>query len=278
VDRPPGSRSLSGSLVPDGLDATLVLVRHGETPDIVEHRFQGQRATPLTVLGRRQAALVGARLARPHDPPPLPIPSGPPSVIVHSPLPRCAQTTAAITAAMARPDAFGRVPVVRADDGLKELNQGAWEGLTHDEITARYGEELGAWRRRPAEASAPGGESLRDADARLRPSLAALLAELAEGRPPGTPDRSQVPGSADPVADHPWAVAVGHDGIFKLTLLALFAMPLERFWWAAFPLAGITIVELRAGRAVLRAHGLTDHLAPLTAEPGLPEDDRGGAL
>jgi hypothetical protein len=60
-------------------------------------------------------------------------------------------------------------------------------------------------------------------------------------------------------------------------------MPLERFWWIAFPLAGISIVELRAGRPVLRAHGLTDHLASLSpaapGRPGLPdEDDRGGAL
>jgi probable phosphoglycerate mutase len=181
---------------------------------------------------------------------------------------------------MARPDAFGRKPVLLADDGFMELNQGAWEGLSHDEIVERYGAELAAWRRRPAEANAPGGESLRDADGRLRPSLETLLARLAEGRQPGTPDRSQVPSSADPIADHPWAVVVGHDGIFKLTMLALFEMPLERFWWIAYPLAGISIVELRAGRPVMRAHGLTDHLASLatTADAAPDGDDRGGAL
>ena len=35
-------------------------------------------------------------------------------------------------------------------------------------------------------------------------------------------------------------------------------------------LCGITVVEFRAGRAVLRAHNLTDHLA-LLHEPGSPE-------
>ncbi len=253
-------------------------MRHGETPDIVEHRFQGQRATPLSVLGRRQAVLAGVRLARPHHPPPLPIPAGPPAAIVHSPLPRCAQTASAIAAVMGQADAFGSPPELLPDEGLKELNQGAWEGLAHDEIVERYADELGGWRRRPAEVNAPGGESLQDADARLRPSLSGVLTRLGEGRAPGTIDRSQVPGSRDPVADHPWVVLVGHDGIFKLALLALFDMPLERFWWVAFPLAGITIVELRAGRPVLRAHGLTDHLAPLSVEPEQSEDDRGGAL
>jgi len=35
-------------LIPEGLDATLVLLRHGESEWIVEHRFQGQAETPLS--------------------------------------------------------------------------------------------------------------------------------------------------------------------------------------------------------------------------------------
>jgi probable phosphoglycerate mutase len=254
-----------------------VLVRHGETPDIVDHRFQGRRPTRLSPLGRRQVALTGRRLARPHDPPALPIPDGPPAVVLHSPLARCAETATAIAEALAAADGFGSVPRLEPDDGLSELSQGAWEGLRLDEIAARYGPELAAWRRRPAESHAPGGESLREADVRLRPSIARLAARLAEGREPGTHDRSQVPTSADPFGEHPWAILVGHDGIFKLALLALFEMPLERFWFVAFPLAGITIVELRAGRPVLRGHGITEHLVTLS-EQVQEEEDRGGAL
>ena len=51
MDDPPGGHALTadrGPLVPDGLDATLVLVRHGESTFIVEGRFQGQAETPLT--------------------------------------------------------------------------------------------------------------------------------------------------------------------------------------------------------------------------------------
>ena len=58
--------------------------------------------------------------------------------------------------------------------------------------------------------------------------------------------------------------------MFKIALLALFGLPLERFWMWSMDLCGITVVEFRAGRAVLRAHNLTDHLALLHA-PGSPE-------
>ena len=69
--------------IPPDLDASLVLVRHGESEAIVERRFQGRLETPLSTTGRRQAGLVARRLARPHDQPALPLPSGPPLAIVH---------------------------------------------------------------------------------------------------------------------------------------------------------------------------------------------------
>lgn len=252
------------SLIPEGLDATVVFVRHGESTFIVEGRFQGQADSPLSPTGLGQAALVGPRLARPHDPPALPVPSGPPIELVHSPLARTAATAIAIEDAMR---AEG-VPVARRPDpGFLEIGQGAWEGLHRDEIEARHGAELAAWRRVPLEHWAPGGESLTEVRARVRPALAAMLARLGEGRTPGTLDRSEVPGYADPVLAHPWSIVVGHDGVFKVTLLTLFDLPLDRFWMWAMDLCGITVVELRAGRPVLRAHNLTAHLANLTDEP-----------
>ena len=56
---------------------------------------------------------------------------------------------------------------------------------------------------------------------------------------------------------------VGHDGVFKVALLTLFGLPIERFWMWSMDLCGISVVEFRAGRPVLRAHNLTDHLAAL---------------
>ena len=262
-------------LIPDRLDATLVLVRHGESEYIVEGRFQGQAETPLSDVGLRQAALVAERLAHPHDPPALPLPLGPLREVVHSPLRRTTQTADAIIGALEAP------PGARPEPGFLEIAQGAWEGLHRDEIDARYADILAGWRRRPTETWAPGGESLDQVQARTRPALAGVLAALAAGGVPGTLDRSQVPGYDDPVATHPWSIIVGHDGVFKVALLTLFDLPLDRFWMWAMDLAAITVVEFRAGRPVLRAHNLTGHLATLLDEAAQEAQEvrsRSGAL
>jgi probable phosphoglycerate mutase len=263
VDDPAGRRALSTSPIPEGLDATLVLVRHGESQLIVEGRFQGQADSPLSPAGREQATRVAARLADPGGSPALPIPAGPPRVIVHSPLGRAAQTAAAISTALG-----GTVPS-RPDPGFTEIGQGEWEGLHRDDIRARFGAQLDAWRSRPAEAWAPGGESLAEVAARVRPALASVLGGLASATP--TTPSEPVAGYAGARASGPWSVIVAHDGVFKVLMLTLFDLPLERFWMWSFDLCGLTVVDLRAGRPVLRAHNLTEHLAPVQDAAALAE-------
>lgn len=162
-------------------------------------------------------------------------------------------------------DALGDPGLLRADPSFAEIGQGDWEGRTGVEISDRWGDVLEGWRRDPLTAWAPGGESLAEVDGRVRAGLAVLLAALAHGREPGTLNRSQVLGYADHGGDEPWAILVGHDGTFKVTLLALLDLPLARFWSFPFALCGLTIVEFRGGRARLRAHNLVDHLGPLAA-------------
>ncbi len=266
MDHPPGRRPLTGSSIPEGLTATLVLVRHGESRLIVEGRFQGQADSPLTDAGREQARLVAARLAGAAEPPALPIPPGPPREIVHSPLARAAETAETIATAM---DAAGLGGPRRPDDGLLEIGQGAWEGLHRDEIRARYGDVLDGWRARPAEVWAPGGESLADVAERVRPALGAIIADLAVG--PAGERADPVPGYLGARPGGPWSILVAHDGVFKVVLLSLFDLPLDRFWMWSFDLCGLTVVELRGGRAVLRAHNLTEHLAPRQDAAALAE-------
>jgi phosphoserine phosphatase len=284
VDDPAGRRPLSGGprpvdaelLIPDGLDATLVLARHGESEYIVEGRFQGQAETPLSPAGLAQAALLGARLARPHDSPALPIPAGSPRELVHSPLARTRQTADAIRQAAPR-----EIPT-RPEPGFLEIAQGEWEGLHRDEISTRFGDTLAAWRRTPLAAWAPGGEALPEVQARIRPALAAVLATLAEGGTPGTLDRDQVAGyGSESAATHPWSIVVGHDGVFKVALLTLFDLPLDRFWMWTMDLCAISVVEIRAGRPVMRAHNLTGHLSVTLDEATVAQAEarsRSGAL
>jgi broad specificity phosphatase PhoE len=272
-------------LIPDGLDATLVLLRHGESEWIVEGRFQGQAETPLSAQGRRQAALAAERLATPHDSPALPVPRGRPLEIVHSPLARTRETAEAVATAIGLGSGGGRdapgaapepVVVVRPDPGIMEIGQGDWEGVTHDEIMRRWPAELAAWRRRPTEAWAPGGESLTVVQARVRPALASVLGRLGRDHPRGTLDRPQVGGyrGVGPGPDQPWSILVGHDGVFKVVLLTLFDIPLTHFWAFTFGLCGITVVEFRGGRAVLQAHNLNEHLAPLLDEQAVEAAER----
>lgn len=281
MDDPSRERALTGSrppLIPGGLDATLVLVRHGESTFIVEERFQGQADTPLSPTGLRQAGLVAHRLANAQEAPALPLPIQPPIELVHSPLRRTTETAEAVDEAFrATRVTVGR----RADPAFLEIAQGDWEGLLRSEVEARYGALLRTWRSRPLEAWAPGGESLPEVQSRLRPGLASVLTNLAAAGSPGSPDRSPVAGYRDAPVDHPWSVVVGHDGVFKVTLLTLFDLPLDRFWMWSMDLCGVSVVEFRGGRPVLRAHNLTAHLAGLLdeeAQAELEERSRSGAL
>src|SRR5450759_3944187 len=143
---------------PPDLAAALFRLRHGQSVWLAEGRFQGQADTPLSPLGERQAALAGARLADPGAPPRLPVPPGDPIAIVHSPLARTAQTAAAVATAIA---ARGReAPPLVPEPGLREIGQGAWEGLYQRDVEAGWPAEIAGWRRDPVRAYAPGGESL----------------------------------------------------------------------------------------------------------------------
>lgn len=287
-------------LVPAGLDAVLVLLRHGETEYIAEGRFQGRAETPLTELGRRQARLAGLRLAEPATPPALPVPAGPPREIVHSPLRRAMETAAIVRAAIldgSRGRATAAVavregasastdahPHLVPEPGFTEIGQGAWEGLPMAEIERRYGPILAGWRRRPTDVWAPGGEPLTAVAERVRHGLARLLGRLpAASSDPAA--RAAVAGYADAEAsrDRPWIVIVGHDGSFKVLLCLLFGLPLERFWSFRMALCGLSVVEIAAGRPVLVTFNRTDHLAALEASEGVAEAEaearaRSGAL
>lgn len=266
-------------LLPEGLDATLVLLRHGESTYIAEGRFQGQADAPLSALGQRQAELAAARLADPGRSPVLPIPRRSPHEIVHSPLLRTARTAALVADAIAE-RAASPVPL-RPDPAFLEIAQGAWEGLHRTEIESRYGDLLAAWRRAPLEANAPGGERIVDVAVRAGGGLRRLLERLAAA--PRVPrSATTAVGYPPPVApDTPWTLIVAHDGIFKVVLLTLLDLPLERFWTFPFAVCGISVVEIRAGVPVLRAHNLTEHLAPLLDEIAVAETEerqRSGAL
>ncbi|MEK9519980.1 bifunctional RNase H/acid phosphatase [Streptomyces venezuelae] len=126
-----------------GAPATFVLLRHGETALTPEKRFSGSGGTDpeLSAAGLRQAEAVAAALAA----------RGTVQEIVSSPLTRCRQTAAAVAARLGLD--------VRVEQGLRETDFGAWEGLTFGEVRERHPEDLDAWLASPKAVPTGGGES-----------------------------------------------------------------------------------------------------------------------
>lgn len=240
----------------------LALVRHGESEWIAQRRFQGRGDTPLTQAGRRQARALAVRLAAPASPPSLPVPGSPPLAIWHSPLVRAGQTAQAVHEAR-----DGDAPL-RGLDGLTELSQGEWEGLTHDEVRARYPEQLAAWRDDPVRHHAPGGESLAEAMVRAQQALDIIVGPQVPSEIHVRTDAPAEPvlGYEDVFGRSPlraWSIVVSHDGLLRLMLLALLRIPVDRFWSFPFALASVSVIDLAGESPRLRAHNLDEHITAL---------------
>ncbi|MFB6640762.1 bifunctional RNase H/acid phosphatase [Streptomyces chartreusis] len=146
-----------------GAPATFVLLRHGETPLTPQKRFSGSGGTDpsLSDVGREQAERVGAALAR----------RGTIQAVVASPLTRTRET-AGIVAAHLGLD-------VTVDDGLRETDFGAWEGLTFGEVRERYADDLGAWLADPEARPTGDGESFAATATRIAATRDKLVAAYA---------------------------------------------------------------------------------------------------
>lgn len=149
-------RARTNWLPAQGEPTVTKLLRHGQTLMSVQKRYAGRTDVPLTDIGVRQAAAAAQRLA----------PAGI-ALIVTSPLLRAARTAEEIAAVTGSP--------VVAEEGFRETDFGAWEGLTFAEVRQRWPGELRAWLADPAIAP-PGGESLDEVTKRVTDALHRLLA------------------------------------------------------------------------------------------------------
>jgi broad specificity phosphatase PhoE len=136
---------------------TLVLTRHGLTDRSIPEQHIGQRIDiSINAAGRRQAETLGRRLARVRF-----------DRVITSPLFRARETALLAMAA---------VPA-EADPRLKEMDYGAWEGRTYDEVRAEDAKLREAWEAAPDTTHCPGGESGNQVAARVDRFLTDLLEE-----------------------------------------------------------------------------------------------------
>jgi len=138
-----------------GEPAVTLLLRHGQTPMSVQKRYAGRSDVPLTEAGLAQAAAAAKRLS-----------AAAIGAIVASPLQRTVQTAQAVGAVTGLP--------VTTEDGFRETDFGAWEGLTFAEVRERWPSEMTAWLADP-EVAPPGGESFAEVSERVSAALSRVL-------------------------------------------------------------------------------------------------------
>ncbi len=141
--------------MPEPYLTELWLIRHCESVGNRDGILQGHADLPLSERGHEQARSLAGRLKGQRF-----------AALYSSDLARARET--------ARPlgEALGLVPA--AERRLREVDVGAWNGLSLDEIRARVPAEWQAWRTRPPDLRRGGGETYREAAARMNGLLDAL--------------------------------------------------------------------------------------------------------
>lgn len=140
----------------------IVLMRHGSTPWNEEKRYLGHTDIGLSPRGRDELAAVREKLRDRSF-----------GMIYCSDLSRCRESLREV-----RPDLIEKAVY---DSRLREMDFGAWEGHTYDQLkdTALYRQ----WLDDPKHATPPQGESWEAFESRIAKFLAGMLQEAETGAP-----------------------------------------------------------------------------------------------
>ncbi|OGN87153.1 MAG: hypothetical protein A2X23_08860 [Chloroflexi bacterium GWC2_73_18] len=143
---------------------TIVLTRHGRTPRSEPEQHLGQGVdVGLSAEGQTEAQALARRLSEVGF-----------DRVVTSPARRARETAEILCR--------GRDgPTLEEDARLAEMDYGAWEGLTYEQIDARDGAYRRRWEKDPAALACPGGESGDQVAARARSFLADAISRGPEG-------------------------------------------------------------------------------------------------
>ena len=187
----------------------LILVRHSEPQEDARGRCYGSLDIGLSASGREHARALAARLARLAY-----------EAVYTSPRLRARET--------AEPVAAVHSLDLVADDRLRELDFGALEGRTYDEIAESEPELYRAWMSTPTQVRFPGGESFADLKERAIDAL----------------DRIR--------QAHETAVIVTHGGVLRAGVATWLSMPDEAIFRLDQRYGGVTIVDWVEGVPLIR--------------------------
>ncbi len=199
---------------------TIYIVRHGETMWNAEGRIQGHTDVELTERGKEQARATARRLAGVRF-----------DVAYSSDMSRARDTALIILGER-------EIPLHSVPE-LREYNKGVFEGLTPAEYRQRYPELHEASLINDPDFAPPGGETIRQCQARLSGFVNMLR-------------------DSHPDED---VLLVGHGGSLRSALVALLDLPLEANWKFVMHNCALSVIRVYPDNAVLHLYNDNSHLA-----------------
>jgi broad specificity phosphatase PhoE len=167
----------------------LWLIRHGESTGNRDGVLQGQADLPLSPFGHEQAKRLASRLGMMTF-----------SALYSSDLSRAIETAQYLAVAWNKD--------IVHDPLIREIDVGAWSGLSNEEIAERFPEEWFRWIDRDPTVRRGGGESYADAQIRVTLALNAIA--------------KRHPGQRIAV--------VMHGGVMRAYIASLLALDLRLIW------------------------------------------------
>jgi len=180
----------------------ILLIRHGQTEWNRQQVFRGRADIPLSNVGIEQAIALAERLA-----------NEPITAVYSSPLARALVTAEHVAGP------HGLQP--HRVEGLTDVDFGAWEGRSHEDVKREEGELYLRWQSQPHLVRLPDGETL----AEVRERVMAALNDIVTRH------------SGNTVA------VVAHRVVNKVLLCAFFGLGDDAFWRIRQDTGCLNIVE-----------------------------------
>lgn len=201
------------------MNTEILLIRHGETLWNKLGKFQGSADIELSEEGRKQALTLKSVLQTDFQ------------AVYASPLIRAMETASILCE--------GTGLKVMPCEGMREINFGAWEGLTFQEIKDNYPKEFAAWRSEEECPLAGGDLSILNASNRAAAAIRSIADSHAGQK----------------------VLLIAHGGIIKAGLIGLFDWKMAMYHHFYIGNTAITKVSFRSPEdPVLEFFNDTNHL------------------
>lgn len=187
----------------------LILLRHGEPEETAHGRCYGRLDPRLSHRGREQMRQTWQLLDNQS-----------PSAIYSSPSRRAIESTRLRSLDL---------PAMIVDERLREIDFGAFEGLTYEEIATRYPEKYDEWMTRPTDVVFPDGESFAAMSTRVREAL----------------EHIRWKHSGETV------VTLSHGGVNRVALAQALDLDPRRIFTLAQAYACVNVIDYASGEAVV---------------------------